>query len=346
MADSIAQRDGTKTTRLPPHRADTDWFKEARWGVFLHFLSGLASAAAPDGVTVDSWNARVDAFDAEGLAAQLESIGAGYLGLTVGQNSGYYCSPNAAYDRIVGHNPSRCSRRDLMAEVARALERRGIRFLAYSPSKPPGNDGQARKAFGLPEKAQNQAEAELGRRSRMQTLWEEVLTEWSLRWGQSVSAWWIDGVYAADEMYRHPEPPNFGSFRAALKAGNPDALVAFNPGTAPNRPRIVSMQGSDEDYTAGELDFSFSVPGRWYNGSPAWKGRFIDGAQFHVFSFLGDWWGKGEPRFPTDLVTGYTRLINQNDGVVTWDVPVGSGGLIPEAFVQQLSALRSRDNNV
>lgn len=319
--------------------SNTDWMRDAKWGVMLHFLSGLASETKEDRTSVDAWNRRVEEFDAEALADQLQSVGAGYLCLTVGQNSGFYCSPNAAYDRIVGHNPSRCSRRDLMGDVAKALAGRGIRFIAYSASKPPGNDPQARVAFGMTPKSVDQAEKELGRLAPMQTGWEEVLREWSVRWGEWVSAWWIDGIYAPDEMYRFPEAPNFDSFRAALKAGNPNALVAFNPGIPPNRPRIVSIKGSGEDYTAGEVDFAFPTPGRWYNGQSAWPGRFVDGAQFHILSFLGDWWGRGEPRFPTDFVRGYTRLVNEAEGALTWDVPVGPRGQIAPPFLEQLRAI-------
>jgi len=44
----------------------------------------------------------VDGFDVNGLADQLASVGAGYYVITLGQNSGYFCSPNAAYDGFVG----------------------------------------------------------------------------------------------------------------------------------------------------------------------------------------------------------------------------------------------------
>ncbi len=39
------------------------------------------------------------------------ATGAKYLLFTIGQNSGHYCTPNAAYDRIAGITPSKCSRR-------------------------------------------------------------------------------------------------------------------------------------------------------------------------------------------------------------------------------------------
>ncbi len=54
----------------------------------------------------------VDAFDMDGLRRQLVSVGASYLSLTVGRNAGHYASPNATYYRLVGIDPSKCSKRD------------------------------------------------------------------------------------------------------------------------------------------------------------------------------------------------------------------------------------------
>ncbi len=51
-------------------------------------------------------------------------------------------------------------------------------------------------------------------------------------------------------MYRTEEPPNFVSFAAAARAGNPDSIIAFNPGVVP---RILSVT-PHEDYTAGEIN--------------------------------------------------------------------------------------------
>ena len=79
------------------HRAD--WLYEAKWGVMCHFLG------TPE-LTSHEWNRRVDGFDTEALATQLEYTGARYFLFTVGQNSGHYCSPNATYDSITGIDPS------------------------------------------------------------------------------------------------------------------------------------------------------------------------------------------------------------------------------------------------
>ena len=76
-----------------------------------------------------------------------------------------------------------------------------------------------------------------------QRRWESIIREWSLRWGQDVSGWWIDGCYFPDQMYRFDDEPNFASFAAALKAGNPQAIVAFNPGV--KVPVVVRLEGTN-----------------------------------------------------------------------------------------------------
>jgi hypothetical protein len=68
----------------------TDWFHAARWGLFAHYLADAASAVTMPDETVEGWNARVESFDAEALAAQVAETGAGYFFLTLGQNSGFY----------------------------------------------------------------------------------------------------------------------------------------------------------------------------------------------------------------------------------------------------------------
>ena len=97
-----------------PHR--TDWFKEAKWGVFMHYMGDTVLKG--DQVTVEKLEQGRGRFDAKGLANQLASAGAGYFVLTLGQNSGYYCAPNPTYDRLTGITPSKCARRDLVSDLS------------------------------------------------------------------------------------------------------------------------------------------------------------------------------------------------------------------------------------
>ena len=130
-------------------------------------------------------------------------------------------------------------------------------------------------------------------------------------------------------MYRSPEAPNFSSFAAAARAGNPDAAVAFNPGVVY---RMISIT-PDEDFTAGEIDKPEQVTIR-----RAVDGK-IDGTQIQMLSYLGQTWGMGAPRFTVEQILKYTRQIAAAGGAVTWDVPVGLNGTISQPFLDQLTAL-------
>ena len=172
------------------------------------------------------------------------------------------------------------------------------------------------------------------RMTEFQTMWEAVIREWSDRWGESVSGWWIDGCYVADKMYRNPDAPNFASFAAAMKSGNPASIVAFNPGVMVP----VISHTEFEDYTAGEISAALPVQTNqeWDGGQ---LGRYVDGAQYQILSYLGPTWGSGEPRFPDGLVAEYTHYVNSWEGVVTWDVPTQPSGLICAPFFRQLKQL-------
>jgi len=323
------------------------WFREAKWGVFFHYLASPASSTETADMDAGRWNQRIDAFDTDGLAKQLHEVGAGYFFITLGQNSGFYLSPNTTYDRLVGHSPGRCSRRDLVADIAAALKPYGIRMMVYFTSSAPSQDRQAIEKLRCtptwnPKKIGFRAgafEVQPGVDERLtdfQRNWESVIREWSEHWGKNVHGWWIDGAYNADVMYRHKEPPNFQSFADAMRAGNPDAIVCFNPGV---KVPIVK-HAPCEDYTAGEVADALPAPvnaGSW--AKPV--GGTISGAQYHILTFLGDYWGRGKPRFSPELLVAYTKYINDRGGVITWDVPPSENGRIPQDFYQILTHLKN-----
>ncbi|MFI5356750.1 MAG: hypothetical protein ACHQ4G_05390, partial [Opitutales bacterium] len=64
-------------------RANTDWFRDCRWGMFCHYLADSASNLKPIDLTADDWNRRIDAFDTAGLARQLAEAGVPYFVITV-----------------------------------------------------------------------------------------------------------------------------------------------------------------------------------------------------------------------------------------------------------------------
>lgn len=300
----------------------TAWMQQARWGVMAHYLADWRARVDGEPASIAHWNALIDNFNVEKLADQLASVGAGYFLITIGQNSGYYLAPNTTYDKLTGvdsPSDSKCSRRDLVADLHAALSGRGIKLMVYLPSGAPVGDRAAVKALEFQNGPYRNREFQLK--------WEAVIREWSLRWAGKINGWWFDGCYWPNTMYRAEDGgPGFASFAAAARAGNPNAALAFNPGVVP---RTLSMT-PHEDYIAGELD----KPDRW---SPMRiLGGRLDGAQVHMLSYLGEKWGMGAPRFTGEKVIEYTRMVAAQKSALTWDTPLQKDGTLAPEFLAQL----------
>lgn len=319
----------------------TDWFRDAKWGVFCHYLTHQPRDVEP--MSADQWNAQVDSFDVPSLVNSVASTGARYFFLTIGQVSGHWCSPNQTYDSIVGQ-PSKCSKRDLIMELADEFTKQGIRMMVYLPSHAPSYDINAieklkctppwdcSKWYILPGSYTPAADIDK-RLTQFQLHWQAIIAEWSKRWAHKVHGWWFDGCYYADTMYRHDDEPNFKSFAAAAKAGNPNSIVAFNPGVL--TPVICYTQ--HEDYTAGEIAGTLPTTQERWN-PPIIDGK-VENAQYHILTYMGDCWGAAPLRFTNAFAVEYTKIINNTQGVVTWDVPISKTGQIPQEFLQQLTAI-------
>jgi hypothetical protein len=297
------------------------WMHDARFGVMTHYLSDWISQTTHEPMTIDRWNNLVDHFDTERMAEQLKLVGAAYYIISIGQNSGYYLSPNAVYDKLTGIAPSKLSRRDLVADLYEALHKRGIRLMVYLPSGAPGGDKPADAALNW----QNGPY----RNKEFQQKWEQIIREWSVRWGKKVSGWWFDGCYWPNTMYRTTDAPNFSTFAAAARAGNPESAVAFNPGVIH---RLVSITPY-EDYIAGEIDDPDKISIRRANDGKQ------DGAQLHVLTHLGEQWGKGRPRYTAAQVVEWSRNVVKQGGAITWDTPVDPTGAISSDLLEQLAAI-------
>ena len=312
---------------LPVHAEDrAQWLQDAKWGVMIHYQpEWLASENELEPIDIGEWNRLVDDFDVEGLAKQLNNVGAGYLIMTIRHGPPFFISPNSTYDRYTGQSPSRCSNRDLIADLADALDQYDIRLIAYILGQAPGFNDAEIEGFAV-GRGDYYRSGPFERNAESLLRWQEVIREYSMRWGDKVSGWWIDACYRPNTIYRQPDVPNFASFAAAARAGNQESIVTFNPGRFP---RLMSITPY-EDYTAGEvneperLEFKFH-----HNGK-------IDGAQIHALSFLGRFWGQGAPRFDDGEFVNHTLRVNEVGGAFTWDVPVYPNGLIREPFMEQL----------
>lgn len=303
----------TASARADSNNPNTDWFSRAKYGVFIHFLPSGAAGLK-----------QVEQFDVKALAGQLEDMGAGYVVLTLGQNSGYFCSPNAAYAKQTGYVPGeRCALRDLPLDLHRELQSKGIRLLLYLPCQTPNQDARAQKSFGLPEGPRDQPLD-----AAFAAKWSEVIQEWADRYGDRVAGWWFDGAYE----HIHFNEAIAARYAAAVKHGHPGALVTFNPGV-----KMVRWTKA-EDYTAGELNEPLTViPTE----------RWLQGSQWHALTYLGDSWGQRNTRFTDDQWVDWAKKVTARQGVLTldmgpnYDAAAGPVGQLAAAQVKQVQAIRA-----
>lgn len=329
----------------------TDWMSQGKFGVMEHYLAeGCAMCGGFDignVPSVDQWNARVNNYDVAGVVQQLQAVHAGWLQVAVGQNSGYYDSPNATFDSLVkptgpapavgncpalpnGH-PSLLSQRDLIKELGLALHNAGIKLIVYITADPVINDSYARQmlAGGCDQPAQA---AHAAPNSTYQANWLKVVQAWSQQWGTAVDGFWVDGA-----IYASTIQPYYDKMAAAMRSGNPNTLVSFNPfsGNDPGAP------SSQSDFTAGETYSWPQTPSsRWvyntdYTPNVPMQNNYLGMAQTS--------WGEvptAPMTFPAQTLADYSRDITSVGADVTWDVGYDRGtGRLSDAAVAQLAVV-------
>jgi len=287
------------------------WMWDAKWGFFTHFLPHMASLPSSI-ITAKQWNKKVNSLQVKQLGDQLSVLKTPYFFITIGQHREYYCSPNKTFDKLFGSDRGVRTERDLIADIAAELVPRGIKMCVYSNCH-----GSYESVHGV--RSQDPKEQEM---------WLEVLTEWSERWGKSVSAWWLDGG-------RKVSYPVYKAYIKALKAGNQDALVSTKLWGA------LSNEQIHEDYIGGESGFLLAVSDKHHN---EYRQGVSEKIPLHFLTFLGTFWGIGEPRFPVEVVTGWTKHINNLGGPVSWDCPITDSGMIPDKVYDQLAILSKKIN--
>lgn len=295
---------------------NTDWFHDAGFGIMVHYLKPIFVAEGG----AREWNEAVNSFDADKFASQVKESGAGFVMFTLGQNSGDYCSPNATFDSIVGVKPGElCSIRDLPMDLIGALGKYNIPLILYLPSNPPVNNKLVSEKFRYPI-GKDSATSQYN-----QPILENMIREWSLRYGTGVRGWWFDGLYEwnairstrMDMSLRH----NISTHTLAAKAGNKNSIVTYNYGFGK-----IHVNTPYCDYSSGEKQTIDEIPSsRWVE----------DGVQWFLFTYLGEKWGGKGQQFKTEVLTEKAKQIVDNGGVLCLEVvPDVKGNILPHHLDQ------------
>jgi len=301
---------------------DTSWMVQHKYGVFLHYqyriLLGYSVRTKPQfpepsRMTAEEWNRLVDGFDVKGFADQMERAKVGWVILCIDDHYfAWSCSPNKTFSEYTGYAPGeKCSRRDLVMELAAALQARGVRLICYfaglngymkEPKVLAGlMDG---RRGGMNELRPPSAEC---RRRRL-----AVLTEYADRFGNKIAGWWFDGMQRNTYDF---DTDGWWTIDRIVHSANPKAVIAFSFG---GDEQGCLCKGVD-DFTGGDTWSKQGLSRLTPAHLPAkdgllWHGKIYCGNVYH---------GQGNAdQFTDQELIDWIKTCNKQGGVCTLDWPI------------------------
>lgn len=196
--------------RVQDFRSDTKWLADSGYGLMVQW----GGWGYPQHGPKKEWPKMIDDFDVEKFANMLLETGAAYVVWSATWISYQFPAPIKAIDNIL---PGRTCQRDLIGDLADALNKRGIKLILYYHL---GHGEQFNKDWWKKNWVSHDD------MTRFFDNFCAITTEVGNRYGKRLSGWMID-----DGMIYYPGP--FERMGGALKAGNPDRLVAYNSWVMP-----------------------------------------------------------------------------------------------------------------
>jgi len=312
--------DGLSDTSLMSQQ--TEWFRKAGYGVFVHYLYDVQNN--PDELNSfgkqTTWDECVNEFDVKIFARQMFEAGIGYVIFTMYQRTRFLIAPNETYNEKTGYHPGEaCATRDLVEELYQALNQYKIPLLLYWTGDGPRQDEKA--ATGL------KYDYDKGNHAKVNTAfvknWAAVVAEYGQRYKDKVVGWWVDGCY---QNIGYDEE-KLAILAKGLKSGNPNRIIALNNGVQ----KQVGKYSEHEDFTCGEAAEFKEIPQKSLTNENQW----------HILSYFGTWWGQSGTRFKKPYMIDYIKKVNDNGGVVSIDVMLYRDGSIDQTQLLLLKAIKA-----
>ncbi len=294
-------------------RASNDWMVEAGYGLMFHWTS---QSVQPDGST-KPYKEAVNEFDVERFVDMVKQTGAGYVYLTIGHAESYCPAPIKSWEKV---HPGQTTERDLIEEIAVALEKENIRLLLYI-NGPLGFNLNVRESTTGEEK------------QAFVSNFKAILTEMGNRYGDKVAAYWFDSFYQIFEEF--PQMP-FEEFNKAAKTGYKDRLICLNSWIYPP---VTPWQ----DFWAGEVGGPVAPPGK--DGYMK-NGPVLD-LPYHALLIMEPYWVQKnaempEPRFTPEKLSEYIATCNRNKGTVCINLGIYQDGTVGEKALQVMREVKNQ----
>jgi hypothetical protein len=293
--------------------ASTDWLVADKYGLMCHWTSETKPTIGPP----KRYQEAVRDFDVERFADMVHDMGTRHLIFTTSHAGFYFPGPNEIIDSIL---KGRTCDRDLIGDLADALQKREIKLLVYYH---PGHDDT--EWWSKTHFDENKTE--------FFRQWCSIIRSIGLRYSSRIAGFWFDDATFTYYPFNAP----WQEMTQAAKAGNPKRLVIYNSWILP---RVTEFY----EVYAGENVFSEDVI-RGFGYLPVGgSGKFIGGPQKglqgHITTFLEGDWGHfklntpiGPPRYSAEVMIAKIRDSMSRRNVPSFDVEVYQDGQVsPETL--------------
>ncbi len=334
---------------IRPTSYQAEWMYEGSYGLMVHYLI-TPEGSTPEART-EAFNRVVNGFDIDAFMKQFEKSGADWLFFTIGQNTGYYCSPNTFLDRAA---PGHTSDRDLVLEIARRVKELGKWFVAYLPAEVAQQSDEIRHAFAWQD----------GDKTEYLNRYLDFVKDYALSYGPLCDGWWFDGCY--DGI--HKGTWDWKRWIDAVREGNWQSAVAFNDGSfcvgklGPLTPLETFLAGEVHLLEDSQIRTDFLATGKEVYKTPEGhlrlqgqepkfympQSRCVDGVQWHALVPIDS--SFAAPAVPNQHYADedlFLFVLNCRavGGAVTLNVPIDPKGSIPDETVAQLARLNREIRN-
>ena len=294
----------------------TDWFYEAKFGLFVHWTTHSMPCEGEKKPHAEA----IRDFQLDKFVSQIVKSDAKFVFFTITHADMNLPFPLPELDKIM---EGLTSEYDLISELADRLEPHRIRLMFYF-----NGEGSTTPNY-----------------MEITKFWEDPsyhaeicykLTEAiSRRYGKKIHGWWIDCCYEPPICKGRGTRYDYKRYAEALRAGNPDSIVAFNF-------RGVEPWGCDwgkgiSDFQAGEENDIIHLPNGRFSGE--------GDTQWFGLCWMDDFWvhektGEPTPMHDNEKVLDYINKVKENGGVFAYNVAPYQEGFISEKTMEQLRYLK------
>lgn len=291
------------------NRANVDWMRKSGYGLMFHWTSQSLPECGPHKSYADA----VRDFDVSAFVDRVEKTGAGWVYLTVGHAESYCPAPIKAWEKL---HPGQTTERDLLMELADALNERNIKFMFYLNSPRMAHMHQVSSG----EYMENH---------------RDLLTEFGNRYGDKVAGYWFDSWYQGYQAYPDFD---FQKLMQLCRIGNPDRVYCLNSWLYP----VVTPW---QDYWAGEVGYIIIPP----DNAIMTRGAGKDLPYHALLSLEGGWVyrtrdtesnGIPSPRISGEHLATYIQKCMANGGFVTINLLITQEGKIGEKSAAVMEKVR------